>query len=260
MTHRYLRSVFVIFAALTLLRCGSSPSSPSGAGAKLQGVVLQGATAVHAQSVAQSSQGGKITVTVQEAPSLSVTVSGNGTFEIQGVPAGGFTLVFSLDGASIGQIRITAVSEGTTIKIVVKVAGQEVELVEIETENDGENQTGGTGNGGNAGNGGGGGAGDGGAKTCMIEGGKVGSGIELEGNVDSGSSSQFRLRVNGNRASGLVDVSASGASYKCNGNKGSSDCKANLRSGAKVHVRGNLTSCSTSAASVTATEVMIQKD
>ena len=255
MTHRYLRSTFVIFAALSLLRCGSSPSSPSGAGAKLQGVVLQSATA-HAQSLS-SSQGGKITVAVQEDPTLSAAVSGNGTYEIQGVPAGGFTIVFSLDGAVIGQIRITAVSDGTTIKIVVKVAGREVELVEIETEDDDQTQTGGTGNGGNAGNGGGG---DGGAKTCMIEGGKVGSNIELEGNVESGGSGQFRLKVNGNRASGLVDVSASGASYKCNGNKGSSDCKANLRSGAKVHVRGNLTSCSTSAASVTATEVMIQKD
>ena len=68
------------------------------------------------------------------------------------------------------------------------------------------------------------------------------------------------LRVNGNRSSGLVDVAGSGASYVCNGKKGSSDCKANLLPGAKVHVRGNLTSCSTSAASVTATEVMIQKD
>jgi len=254
MIQRPLRSVLVVAAALTLLRCGSSPNSPSGAGAKLQGVVLQDATA-HAQSLTQSAQAGKITVTVQEDPSLTVTVSGNGTFEIQGVPAGGFTLVFSLNGTTIGQIRITAVAEGTTIKIVVKVADQEVELVEIETEDADETPTTGTG-----GSGGSGGTGDGGAKTCMIEGGKVGSHIELEGNVESGGSSQFRLRVNGNRSSGLVDVSASGASYKCNGNKGNSDCKANLRSGAKVHVRGALTSCSTSAASVTATEVMIQKD
>jgi hypothetical protein len=256
MIQRYLRSMFVVAAALTLLRCGSSPNSPSGAGAKLQGVVLQDATA-HTQSLAQSAQAGKITVTVQEDPSLTVTVSGNGTFEIQGVPAGGFTLVFSLNGTTIGQIRITAVAEGATIKIVVKVADQEVELVEIETEDADETQTGGTGGGGGSGSGG---TGDGGAKSCMIEGGKVGSHIELEGNVESGGSSQFRLRVNGNRSSGLVDVSASGASYKCNGNKGNSDCKANLRSGAKVHVRGSLTTCSTSAASVTATEVMIQKD
>jgi hypothetical protein len=254
---RCVRSILVVAAALTLLRCGSSPNAPSGAGAKLQGVVLQNATA-HAQSLAQSAQAGKITVTVQEDPSLTVTVSGNGTFEIQGVPAGGFTLVFSLNGTTIGQIRITAVAEGTTIKIVVKVADQEVELVEIETEDADETQTGGTG--GTGGSGGSGGTGDGGSKTCMIEGGKVGAHVELEGNVESGGSSQFRLRVNGNRSSGLVDVSASGASYKCNGNKGNTDCKANLRSGAKVHVRGALTSCSTSAASVTATEVMIQKD
>jgi hypothetical protein len=254
---RYGRPLLAIIAALTLLRCGSSPNSPSGAGARLQGVVLQSATA-HAQSAAQSSQAGKITVTVQEDPTLSVTVSGNGTFEIQGVPAGGFTLVFSLNGVTVGQIRITAVAEGTTIKIVVKVAEQEVELVEIETEDDDETQTGG--NGGNSGSGGNAGTGDGGAKSCMIEGGKVGSHIELEGNVESGGSGQFRLRVNGNRSSGLVDVSASGASYTCNGKKGDSDCKASLRPGAKVHVRGALTSCGTSAASVTATEVKIQKD
>jgi hypothetical protein len=148
----------------------------------------------------------------------------------------------------VGRITITAVPEGTTVKIVVSVTDHEVVLVVInvgddEADNDnnrGDNNT---------------------AKTCMIEGGKVGSGIELEGNVDSGSSSQFKLRVNGNRASDLVDVAAGGASYKCNGNPNrNSDCKSNLRSGAKVHVRGNLTSCSTSAASVTATEVMIQKD
>ena len=251
---RRFRSILVVAAAVTSLRCGSSPSAPSGAGAKLQGVVLQNATA-HAQSLAQSAQAGKMTVTVQEDPSLTVTVSGNGTFEIQGVPAAGFTLVFSLNGTTIGQIRITAVAEGTTIKIVVKVADREVELVEIETEDADDTQTGG-----NGGTGGSGGTGDGGAKTCMIEGGKVGAHVELEGNVESGGSSQFRLRVNGNRSSGLVDVSAAGASYKCNGNKGNADCKANVRPGAKVHVRGALTSCSTSAASVTATEVMIQKD
>ena len=155
MTLRYMRSILVVAAALTLLRCGSSPNSPSGAGAKLQGVVLQSATA-HAQSAGQSTQAGKITVTVQEDPSLSVTVSGNGTFEIQGVPASGFTLVFSRGGVTVGQIRVTAVAEGTTIKIVVKVAEQEVVLVEIETEEADGPPTAGTG-----GSGGSGGTGDG---------------------------------------------------------------------------------------------------
>jgi hypothetical protein len=97
-------------------------------------------------------------------------------------------------------------------------------------------------------------------KTCMIEGGKVGQRIELEGHVASGNADNFQLQVNGNRASGLVDVNASGASYKCNGNpKKTGDCKASLTTGNQVHVRGTLTSCTTSAASVTATEVMVQK-
>jgi len=244
-TGRYL---LVLMAAAALWRCGSSPTSPSGAGVKLQGVVLQDATASAASAglSAQSAKAGKIVVTVQENPSLSVTVSGNGTFEIQDVPSGGFTLVFSVDGVVVGQITITAVGEGTTIRIVVKIKDQEVELVEIETEDDNDD----------------GGDQDSGGdepKSCMINGGKISSHIELEGNVDSGTSSQFKLRVNGNRSSGLVDVAASGASYVCNGKKGSSDCKSNLVAEAKVHVRGNLTSCDTLVASVTATEVKIQK-
>jgi hypothetical protein len=241
-TGRYL---VVLIAAAAMWRCGSSPTSPSGAGVKLQGVVLQEATASAASGLsAQSAKGGKIVVTVQQNPSLSVTVSGNGTFEIQDVPAGGFTLVFSVDGVVVGQITISAVGEGTTIKIVVKIKDAEVELVEIETEND---------NGGDQDSGGDE------SKSCMINGGKVNSHIELEGNVDLGDSSTFKLRVNGNRSRGLVDVAAAGASYVCNGKKGAGDCKSSLVAGAKVHVRGTLTSCDTTAANVTATEVKIQK-
>jgi len=251
MFFRVTRAVLVLTAAASLWRCGSSPTAPSGGGVRLQGVVLQDATAVSARagvSAQSTASAGKIVVTVRENPSLSVTVSGNGTFEIQGLPASGFTLVFTVNGVTVGQIAITAVAEGTTVKIVVNVSAQRVELVDLETDNDTNDDKTKTG------------TGDQGTKTCMIEGGRVGAGIELEGNVDSGGSSQFKLRVNGNRSSGLVDVAASGASYKCNGKKGDSDCKANLKPGVKVHVRGNLTSCSTSAASVTATEVMIQKD
>jgi hypothetical protein len=238
------RYFLVLVAAAAMWRCGSSPTSPSGAGVKLQGVVLQDATASAASAglSAQSAKAGKIVVTVQENPSLSVTVSGNGTFEIQDVPAGGFTLVFSVNGVVVGQITITAVGEGTTIKIVVKIKDQEVELVEIETDDGGDQDSG-----------------DDEPKSCLINGGKVNSHIELEGNVDSGDSSQFKLQVNGNRSRGLVDVAASGASYVCNGKKGSGDCKSNLVAGAKVHVRGNLTNCDTTVASVTATEVKIQK-
>jgi hypothetical protein len=245
---RTARCLVVLFAAAAPWRCGSSPASPSGSGVKLQGVVLQDATgsAASASLSAQSAKPGKITVTVQENPTLSVTVSSNGTFTIQGLPAGGFTLLFSVNGAPVGTVAITAVGEGTTVKIVVKVTEQEVELVDMET--DGDDATGGLppSTGGPTNN------------ACMVDGGKIGARIELEGDVDSGTSAQFLMRVNGNRSTGLVNVAATAASYKCNGNK-TTDCKASLRAGAKVHVRGTLTSCSTTAANVTATEVKIQK-
>jgi len=253
---RPVRYLFLLVAAAAMLRCGgSNPASPSGGagGVKLQGVVLQNATGTSASAgvSAMSAQAGKVVVTVRENPSLSVTVSGNGTFEIQSLPAGGFTLIFSVNGVVVGQITITAVSEGTTIKIVVKVSDNDVELVDLETDDDnnqgGDNQ------------------GDDQPKTCMINGGTAGSSIELEGNVDSGNSSAFKMRVNGNRAtstSGLVDVAAGSATiYKCNGDKGTAtECAAKLKAGVKVHVRGTLMTCSVDAASVTATQVMIQKD
>ncbi len=236
----------VVLAGAAGVACGGSPAGPSGS-ATLQGVVLQGGSGASAQSgaTAQSMSGGRIKVTVRQNPALTTTVSGNGTFQLDGVPTDGFTLVFTLDGATMGTISISPVQGATKIKIVVQVTGGNVELVNLdlqdENENDNNDQNGDA------------------AKTCMINGGKVGARIELEGNVDSGTGDAFKLAVNGNRSSGLVDVSASGASYKCNGQKKGTDCKASLTAGDKVHVRGTLTTCTTTAASVTATEVMVQK-
>jgi hypothetical protein len=255
MVPRTARFLIVLSAAAALWRCGSGPASPSDGGVKLQGVVLEDAVATAASaSVAQSVKAGKITVTVQESPSLSTTVSSNGTFAIQGLPAAGFTLLFSVSGAPAGAVTITAVGEGTTVKIVVKVREQEVELVDLETEGSGGPSTGGPGTGD-----GGPSTGGGTPNACMIDGAKMGGRVELEGSVEAGTSAQFMMRVNGNRSTGLVNVAANAASYKCYGNK-TTDCKASLRPGAKVHVRGTLTSCATAGANVTATEVKIQKD
>ena len=56
-------------------------------------------------------------------------------------------------------------------------------------------------------------------------------------------------------------VTAAGASFKCQGDKSSSaTCKASVKAGAQVHVKGTLTACTTSVASATATQVMVQKD
>jgi hypothetical protein len=238
-------------AVLPLLgACGSeNPASPSASKVVLKGTVLGAPAGVLAASSvvsAQSAPAGRITVTVQEDPSLSVVVSGNGTFELSGLPLGSFTLVFSRDGVVLGTIAVSGVQPEVEIKIVVKVNGNAVVLVSLKM-GDGAEQAGDD-------------PGDQGAKSCMISGGRTGDGIELEGNVASGSSSRFKLSVNGNRSGGLVDVDASGASFQCKGDKtGSSECKASVKSGAKVHVRGTLDACSQSAALVKASEVKVQK-
>lgn len=95
--------------------------------------------------------------------------------------------------------------------------------------------------------------------ACMINGGRAGAGIELEGRVASGSLASFLMTVNGNRASGPVGVQAGAGALRCNGpNSSPTECQARFVDGARIHVRGTLSSCSTSAASVAASEVRIQ--
>jgi hypothetical protein len=97
-------------------------------------------------------------------------------------------------------------------------------------------------------------------KTCMISGGTIGQGIELEGSVVSGGFASFIMKVQGNRSSGNVQVDAGGASFKCNGSKATAaECQASVKEGAKVHVSGTLTSCDLSSASAQASQVMVQK-
>jgi hypothetical protein len=98
------------------------------------------------------------------------------------------------------------------------------------------------------------------AKSCMVEGGSVGQGIELEGSVVSGGSAAFLMRVQGNRSSGNVQIDANGASFKCNGPKSTpAECLASVKSGAKVHVSGTLLSCDVASAMARASQVMVQK-
>ncbi len=230
----------LLAAALTGAACGSNPASPSEA-VVVRGTVL-GATAgtVTAQSAgtAASSAADRITVTVQENPSLTATVSGNGTFVLEGLPLGTFTLIFMRDGVVLGTVTVTGVGDGAEVKIVVQINGSTVVLVELKIDDKDADQS----------------------KTCLINGGKPGESIQLEGHVASGNASSFKLSVNGNRASGLVDVNTSGpSSYQCVGQAGKGACPPDPLVGAQVHVSGTLTSCSLSAAMVTASEVKVQK-
>jgi hypothetical protein len=227
--------------ALTLSGCGSSPTSPSGmnSGVTLHGLAMgQGAASTSsAGGYRAMSTNGSITVTVQENTSLKTTISANGTFELEGLPAGTFTLVFSSNGVTLGTITITSVPTQGEVSVVVQITATTVVLVKVEVNGTDttDNQT----------------------KTCLINGGTVGSPIELEGTVSSASGKTFQMSVNGERAAGPVSVDASSASFDCAGIKGTCDATL-LKAGAKVHVSGTLTTCSLTAAQVKATQVKFQ--
>jgi hypothetical protein len=246
---------FVMVAAaalgLVLSACGGNPAAPTGAGVTLRGVAVNqgagtaGLTALSSRSAAAGPS--TITVTVLENTSITTTISGNGTFELQGLPTGTFTLVFSSNGVTLGTITITSVPDQAEIEIVVQLSTTNVTLVKVtingsdETDNDTNGTSPGT------------------AKTCLIEGGKVGAGVELEGSISEVTTKDkaFTMLVNGQRASDLVSVDASKAGFSCAGVKGTCDSTL-IVANARVHVSGKLDSCSLTEAKVTASAVKFQ--
>ena len=239
-----MRWAAVVIAALIAVACGGeSPTGANGGGVVVQGVVMGDSASASAADTRspQASQAKKVTVKV-EGTTLTVDVNANGTFQLTGIPSGTFTLVFLADGVEVGRVVVTA-GDGSEVKIVVQVTAGQLIVVEIKVED---------GSGSNTTN----------TSSCSVNGGTVGQKIELEGNVESGSSAAFKLSVNG-RAGFPIDVNAASASFKCvGGAKTSTDaeCKASVKSGAKVHVSGTLMTCTASTANVTATEVKVQKD
>ncbi len=230
---------------LALSACSSSPTSPSSAtaGVTLHGVTVgqspAGTSSVGGGVQALSAPANRITVTVQENGSIVTTISANGTFELEGLPAGTFTLVFSSNGVTLGTVTITSVPTQAEINLVVRITST---VVVVKVEINGTDKT------------------DDATKTCLIEGGRVNEGIELEGSVGTVTVPDkiFQMLVNGQRATGgTVTVDASAASFSCAGIKGTCDATL-LKEGAKVHVSGSLKDCSMAAAHVTATQVKFQ--
>jgi hypothetical protein len=234
----------VVVAAFVTAGCGSeSPTGPStNGGVAVQGLVLgSGAASVSAADTQTSASGAKKVTVKVEGTSFTVDVSASGTFQFTGIPSGTFTLIFLADGVEIGRVVVTA-EEGSEVKIVVQVTDSTLVLIEIKVEDPDDTEDD-----------------DATASSCVVNGGKAGEGIELEGTVASGDSSSFGLTATG-RSSVPVQVNASTASFKCLGGgkpTSNAECKASVKTGARVHVRGQLTSCT--VASVTAFEVKVQK-
>ena len=132
---RSLLIVAIAAAGLALVACGEggNPSSPSGTeGVAVRGVLLGEGAAFNSSSAGSaSSSGGPVTVVV-EGTSISVTISGNGTWEIDDfIPAGTFTLVFYQDGVEIGRVEITA-GNGVVVNVVVKMDDGLIVVVKLD--------------------------------------------------------------------------------------------------------------------------------
>lgn len=200
---------------------------------------------------------------------------GHGDIEIEGTVSQVLALnpsgdsVFRIQGyAVVARPGQTAIREGNTARTVADVTvGRQVHVKGTWMTSAGTADQGQilaeeiviqSADGGSVPNGGGSG------QACMINGGRAGEGIELEGHVTDGGAGSFRLDVNGNRARRPVQVDAGGAVFQCHPSSGpnavpADQCKAQVKGGAQVHVSGVLSACSASDALVRANKVIIQK-
>lgn len=262
-----LLSIALLVAAfgLSLASCGGGPTSPSGA-AILHGTVFDetvGASqapaaseagGVPAQSTGSSSSAADVTVSIQEAPGRTATVGKDGTFTLSGLPTGKITLLFSRNGRQLGTITIEDVTAGEQLDIKVKVRGNGVTMIDLQrTAAAASPSPSGSPSASPS------------SALCMIDGGRVGAGIELEGSVaeGTGTAGSFKLQVQGNRSAGLVAIDANGATFQCHPASGPNAptpdaCKASVKPDAKVHASGMLEACNASTASAHASKIIVQ--
>ena len=113
--------------AAAAARAGPSPSE----GVTLDGVVAGGtaALALHA-SAGSTAAVEAITVTCLENPAITATVDAGGSFTLQGLPAGGFTLVFKQGATEGGRLSFSEVKPNQQITITIALSGTTVTLVE----------------------------------------------------------------------------------------------------------------------------------
>jgi hypothetical protein len=236
-----IRLLSGLILGASLLACGGSPAAPTADQAPgdvvVRGTVQGAGLAAGTSGRSTSVSSGALTVSVLEAPAHTSQVGGDGSFALTGLPAGHLTLVFSRTGQRLGILLLEGLTPGAQVTIRVELNASGAVLLEQQSDDPGAPP-------------------DAGGRTCIVSGGRVGSSVELEGSVASGSATSFQLRVNGNRSSAAVQVDAAGATFTCLGKGG---CAAAVLAGAKVHVSGSLTACDTVSARVEAREVKVQK-
>jgi len=125
---RQARLVFasiLTVAAFVLAACGGNPASSSGDGIVLRGTVV-GASAAGASALSVGTATATrevVMVTVQENPAITTTVGADGTFTLRGLPEGGFHLVFSSGGLTLGTLAFSEVKPNQEITVTIQVSG-----------------------------------------------------------------------------------------------------------------------------------------
>ncbi len=118
-----VRSWLILGCALAMTACGFGPTAPfegfDGKGTRLSGSfdTKLSASGKGGTSTAASFQG--LGVSLRERKSLATTVGSSGGFELDGLPAGSWSLVFSRDGREVGDIRFTSVRRNQRITVKV---------------------------------------------------------------------------------------------------------------------------------------------
>ena len=131
---RLLSFVLLPLFLSILAGCGGSSGGTSASvtpppAAALE-VLLVGKLLMPAGAVPAPKAGEPIEVAVVELPGSRVAVGADGSFTLRGLPAAGFTLVFTQAGATIGTLAFGRVAANKQITITVEVVGGEVVLVD----------------------------------------------------------------------------------------------------------------------------------
>jgi hypothetical protein len=119
-----------VFAATVLLAACGGPSSPSEEGVVLRGTMVGEGTLSASAASGAAAAAAPVTVTVQENPAITTTVGADGSFSLRGLPPGGFTLVFTSGGATLGTVRFAEVQPNQEITVTVRVERGTVVVLE----------------------------------------------------------------------------------------------------------------------------------
>jgi hypothetical protein len=141
---RVAACIAAVAIVVAVAACQFSPTAPfrgfDEQGSRVVGHFESGTSGGSTQGVETGGSGATvgvqgIVVTVAERPSITSTVDQNAGFTLIGVPSGSFTIVFQLDGKTIGEIRFSDVrqNQGIRISVMLTVA---VEVVLIKEERD----------------------------------------------------------------------------------------------------------------------------